>query len=113
MERRLGRMSRPDLTGDRAVTDNLIPDPNVVARDIQGTVVLVHLETNRVLTLNGTGSRIWEFLAAGLTVQEMEDELVRCYQVDAPTARLELLALIGALRRERLVKGPDDGQASA
>jgi hypothetical protein len=92
----------------RAVSDTLVPDPNVVARNLQGTVVLVHLETNRVLTLNGTGSRVWEFLVAGRTVQEVEDELVRRYEVDAPTAHRELVALIDALRREQLIKGPDE-----
>lgn len=90
------------------MSDTLVPDPNVVARNLQGTVVLVHLETNRVLTLNGTGSRVWEFLVAGRTVQEVEDELVRRYEVDAPTAHRELVALIDALRREQLIKGPDE-----
>lgn len=41
------------------------PDTNVLAKRIDEETMLVHLDRDRVLHTNATGSRIWELLAEG------------------------------------------------
>lgn len=38
------------------------PDPDVLARRLGEEIVLVHLKTNRMYSLNRTGARVWELL---------------------------------------------------
>src|SRR5438067_8492795 len=44
----------------------LRPRQGVVARDMNGSAVLVHLDTNRIYELNSTGARIWSMLEQGI-----------------------------------------------
>jgi hypothetical protein len=50
----------------QAGSPNLRPRQGVVARDMNGSAVLVHLDTNRIYELNATGARIWSMLEQGL-----------------------------------------------
>lgn len=82
------------------------PHPNVVARDLDGSTVLVHLDTSRIFTLNRTGSRIWELLAGPAMNQDVEvlEGLLRDeFGVDEPRLHRELTELLGELVNERLV----------
>jgi hypothetical protein len=87
------------------------PHPNVVARRLDDSVVLVHLETNRIFTLNLTGSRIWDLLtgAAGhRDVGELEAMLRAEYDVDDERLHDDVVSLVAQLAEERLLVPPED-----
>jgi coenzyme PQQ synthesis protein D (PqqD) len=77
--------------------------PDVVARRLDDEVVLVHLGTNRIYSLNVTGARYWELLEQGLDhtviVQRMLDEFV----VDETRLEQEIAEITAHLVREGLV----------
>jgi Coenzyme PQQ synthesis protein D (PqqD) len=78
-------------------------DPEVVARRLEDEVVLVHLGTNRIYSLNATGGRYWELLEEGLgheiIVRRLQDE----FDVDEQTLEREIASITADLRREGLV----------
>jgi Coenzyme PQQ synthesis protein D (PqqD) len=84
---------------------NLRPRPGVVAREMEGIAVLIHLETNRIYELNGSGARIWTLLEQGLGRNAICTRLRADF--DAPEGEIEQTvdALLSDLTREGLVGG--------
>jgi hypothetical protein len=56
------------------------PSEDVVVRRLGDELVLIHLQTNRLYSLNRTGARFWELLAAGQSraevIGQLQDEFV-------------------------------------
>jgi len=81
----------------------LRPRSGVVAREINDTAVLVHLETNLIYELNATGARVWALL------QEGHDRSTICERLGtefgAPAGEIEeaVDALLADLTREGLI----------
>jgi hypothetical protein len=77
--------------------------PDVVARRLDDEVVLVHLGTNRIYSLNPTGARYWELLEQGVghdvIVRRMLDE----FAVDKTQLEREIAGITAELVREGLV----------
>jgi coenzyme PQQ synthesis protein D (PqqD) len=78
--------------------------PDVVWKDVDGDVVLVHLQTNRIYELNRTGARLWALLNEGKSVDEAEKILTEEFAVDEETAHTETTALLEDLLRQQLVE---------
>jgi coenzyme PQQ synthesis protein D (PqqD) len=79
------------------------PVEDVVYRELNGEIVLVHLGTDRIYALNETGARFWELLAAGgdraaISVQLLDEFAVEPAKLDA-----EIEALVADLARAGLV----------
>jgi hypothetical protein len=79
------------------------PDPDVVSRRLGDEVVLVDLRTNRIFALSPTGARFWELLSEGKSRPEIEEQLLREYEVARETVSAEIDSLVRALEDERLV----------
>ena len=62
------------------------PADHVTYRRLDDEMVLVNLRTNRIFTLNASGTRIWELICSGSTheavVSAVQDEF------DAPAAAM-------------------------
>ena len=85
------------------MTVRVLPHPDVVARRLDDNVVLIHLDSNRIFTLNATGSRIWELLVAGNSPEEIETVLQGEFDVARKQIRLELSSLVDEFLSEGLV----------
>src|SRR4029450_3389348 len=81
------------------------PDPDVVSRRLGDEVVLVDLRTNRIFALSPTGARFWELLSEGKSRPEIEEQLLREYEVARETVSAEIDSLVRALEDERLGGG--------
>ncbi len=81
----------------------LRPIPDVAYRELEGEMVLVHLGTNRIYSLNETGARFWELLAAGGERAEIERQLLDEFVVDPADLRAEIASMLEALADEGLV----------
>ena len=79
------------------------PSPDVVYRELEGEVVLVHLKSNRIFALSQTGARLWELLAAGVSRDEIRRRLLEEFAVDAAQLDREVDELFVSLRAEQLV----------
>jgi hypothetical protein len=79
-------------------------DPDVVARRMQEEIVLVHLRTNKIYTLNATAARFWELLGTGLEREEIKRALQEEFEVEGPVLDEELEALIAELTSQGLLE---------
>jgi Coenzyme PQQ synthesis protein D (PqqD) len=77
--------------------------PDVVARRLDDEVVLVHLATNRIYSLNATGGRYWELLEEGLGHEIIVRRMLDEFEVDRPSLEQEIADITAQLRREGLV----------
>jgi hypothetical protein len=82
--------------------------PDVVARRVGETAVLVHLGSNRIYELNDTGARIWELAGDGATVDGLIDRLEREFNVDRGQLALEVAMIVADLVREGLFEDRSD-----
>jgi hypothetical protein len=83
-----------------------VPHPNVVARRLDEAIVLVQLDTSRIFTLNGTGSRIWDLLtgdAGADDVETLEQLLCDQYEVDDERLHEDVLTLLAQFEEEKLL----------
>ena len=85
------------------LASNLRPSPGVVARDMGGSAVLVHLESNRIFELNATGARVWSLLEEGLDRDEICHRLQQEFEVSAADVALTVDALLVSLESEHLI----------
>lgn len=85
--------------------DERLPRPSrdVVYEELAGEVVLVHLGTNRIFSLNLTGARLWQLLAAGHGAAEIREQLRQEFDVDPDELETEIDALLASLSAEKLV----------
>jgi hypothetical protein len=84
-------------------TDSPIPHPDVVWRRVGEEAVLVNLKTNRIYSLNDTGARLWELLAADHDLEAAEAALIEEFDVEEGKLRNEVAAVLEELAREGLI----------
>jgi hypothetical protein len=94
-----GQESEPLVAGS-----TIRPDPSVLAKRVGDGIVLVHLETNRILELNRTAAFLWEVLTAGSTQAELEERLAEEFDVDRDELAREIDDLLGQFTSERLIR---------
>ncbi|MBA3432719.1 MAG: PqqD family protein [Actinobacteria bacterium] len=80
------------------------PSPDVVWRRLNDEVVLVHLPTNRIFSLNVTGARLWELLSEEGSRAAIETRIGSEFGVAAGEVTAAVDALVSELLRERLVR---------
>lgn len=74
-------------------------------RRVEGRAVLVHPADGQVRVLNETGTWVWELLdAAPSPLEPLVEALVAEFEVDAPTARADLVAFLEACAARGLVE---------
>ena len=81
---------------------SLRPSPDVVSQELEGEIVLVHLRTNRIYSLNRTGARVWELLGEGQGRAEMLAQLEREFEVAREELEREVDSLFTQLSAEGL-----------
>lgn len=81
----------------------LRPSPDVVAQRLGDEVVVVHLRTNQIFVLNRTGSRFWELLADGATLDEVRERMLAEFEVDTGQLGRELEDFVAELSKEKLI----------
>lgn len=78
-------------------------NPDVVVQRLGGSLVLVNLETDRILELNETAAALFEFMSSGLDETEVEARMAQTFDVDPAVIRREMPAVIESLSREQLL----------
>ena len=83
----------------------LRPSAQVLARQLPGGAVLVHLATNQIFELNETSARVWELLTGGLSPEAIVARLGEDFDVEPAQASREVGALLARLQEAGLI-GP-------
>ena len=79
------------------------PNPDAMAQRVGDEVVLVHLKTDRIFALNQTGARIWELLSENLDAYQIQETLLREFEVDESQLKQEIYQLIESLYEQDLL----------
>jgi Coenzyme PQQ synthesis protein D (PqqD) len=72
-------------------------------RNIDGEAIVLDPTSERYLSLNRSGTLMWERLIPGTTRAELVAALVEAFEVDEDQARTDVDAFLEALRREKLL----------
>ena len=83
------------------------PGPDIVAQRLGDELVLIHLKTDRMFVLNRTGARVWELLATGVDVVEIQKRVLQEFEVAEAELTTDVQDLVHSLRTEQLIS-PDD-----
>jgi hypothetical protein len=91
-----------ETRGD-AARPRLRPNKDVVAQRYGDEMVLIHLETDRIFSLNRTGARLWELISAGHGEAETKRRMMQ--EFDASEAELAgaIEDLVASLKDEGLL----------
>ncbi len=79
------------------------PNPEVIAKRLDRSSVLVYLATNQIFELNETGTRVWELLSQGLDIDTIAAHLVDEFEVDEVCAANEVKNLLVELKSAGLL----------
>jgi hypothetical protein len=69
--------------------------------------VLLNLESKQYYSLNSTGTRVWQGIKRGLTLQEISRGLQQEFAVEPERANRSVLSLAGELCQQRLAHSID------
>jgi hypothetical protein len=75
----------------------------VLARSVGEELVLLHPETERVMTLNGCGAQIWKMLADGMETEPIVARLQEEFSGPGELIRREALEFLSELRAQQLI----------
>jgi hypothetical protein len=89
---------------------SLVPTSRIVRRDgipqaqlSQDTVVLLNAQRGNYYSLDQTGLRIWELLAAEITIADICENLMKEYDVAAADCLADTIGFCQRLRDENLI----------
>lgn len=86
-----------------STSTHFTPSPHVVAAVHGASTALLDMRAERYYTLNVVGSRVWEMLGAGHSVDQIATSIAD--EFDAPLARIDsdVRALLGRLEDSSLI----------
>jgi hypothetical protein len=76
---------------------------NLLTADVDGELLMMSVEQGRYFNLNAVGSRIWELLAAPVTVDGLVEALTAEYDVEPAAVRQQVELFLAALRERGLL----------
>ncbi len=89
-----------DLTPDTA----LIRNPELVAAEMDGDLVMMSIDNGEYYGVGGVGPRIWELLESPRTVEQITAAIVEEFEVEADSCREDMLGFIRQLLDMGLVR---------
>jgi hypothetical protein len=84
----------------------VVPE-HVLFRELEGESVLLNIDTETYFGLDDVGTRMWNLLAAGGSIQTAYDALLEEYDADPQTLKEDLADIINQLREKGLIQIED------
>lgn len=75
------------------------PHPDVMAQHVNDEIVLVHLLSNQIYTLNGTATRLWELLETGHDLDSCIQTLLNEYDVSRKDLEEDVNTIVETLTK--------------
>jgi hypothetical protein len=82
----------------------VIASESAVGCDIQGEMVLLHLDSGIYFGLNAVGADIWNFIREERVVEEIERHLLGQYNVSPARCQSEVVSLLRQLSEKGLIR---------
>ena len=87
-----------------SIDDRLAPSDQVVIRELSGESVLLDLKSGLYFGLNGVGTRVWNLMAQGGSLRDVNAVLTREFDAPAEVIQDELLRFTGELCQHGLCR---------
>lgn len=75
----------------------LIRSPDLIATDMDGDIVMMHVTSGQYFGISGVGTRIWALLERPITLAELTSTIVSEYVVDEQTCYKDILVFVQTL----------------
>jgi hypothetical protein len=85
--------------------------PSVLCRELSGETVLLNLESGVYYGLDTVGTRVWQLLLQGCTVDGICNTMIDEYDVAPDVLHADVVRLVGELRERGIVTPRDPGRA--
>jgi hypothetical protein len=85
------------------IASRIVVAEAAIFRELDGEAVLLNLDTGIYFGLDEVGTRMWQLIERQGRLDAVRDAIVGEFDVDAPTAERDLLALAESLRAKGLV----------
>lgn len=89
---------------DLAPNSLLIRSPDLVATELDGDIVMMHIKSGQYFGISGVGTRIWAMLDRPITLDDLTRGIVTEYLVDEQTCRKDIMAFVEALMAQEAVQ---------
>lgn len=80
-----------------AANSHVIRSPDLIATEMDGDIVMMHVRSGQYFGISGVGPRLWALLEHPMTIEQMTDTIVSEYKVDEQTCRGDILIFVQAL----------------
>ena len=77
---------------------------HVVARELDGDMVLLDIESGLYFSLNKVGARLWSHLLDGATLATARDGMLNEFDVEAAVLEADILGLVNQLQDAKLIE---------
>ncbi len=97
------------MTSIITLDSKCVPSEDVVAREIEGELVIVPLTSgigdmeDELYTLNDSGKAIWDRLDGKKTLSNIVDELITEYDVDRNEIEEDVIGLVSELLKRKML----------
>ena len=82
----------------------ILPNPEVVAKRLDEELVIIHLGTDQIFSLNSSAARFWELLESGLGVLEAKEQLVEEFAVSMQELDEDIRNVLKLLLENQLIR---------
>lgn len=79
------------------------PNSDVVAKRLEDELVVVHLGTNQIYSLNSSAARLWELLESGFGLAEAKEQLIEEFDVSMEQLEEDVSATLTLLVQNQLI----------
>ena len=77
--------------------------PNALAKQLEGSVVILNPESGEYYSLDDVGARIWELLDGTRTTDDIVEVICAEYEAGETKVRADVESLLADLRAEKLI----------
>lgn len=84
--------------------DRVVANDDVLSTDVDGSVVMMDVDSGSYFGLDDISSDIWHRLAQPVTVESLCDGLLRDYDAPLDVIRQDVLSLLNTFHDKKLVR---------
>lgn len=79
-------------------------NPDMVAANLDGDLVMMNEKLGRYYGISGVGARAWELLEAPASVDDLVQNICQEYDIDSDTCRLDIMLFVQELMKANLIE---------
>ena len=81
----------------------MIINKNIIARDLQGEMVLLNKENGDYFTLNSIGSEVYNYICDEMETEQIIDLLFDRYDIEYDKLKADILSLIDDMKKKDIL----------